>query len=192
MPCQVAPPAWEGGSLLQTPNHVRLVQTSSCRGYCQRLRPSRWGVQGWAAVGAGEQGSGGERHPEEAWGSWWAVSRGKVGRMGSGAIIGPDDFSSAKPNQGCRGGVVAGRDRCPGAGLIPRLKLVPFSRDGQCGEEEGQQRGLPTLPTSRTWTETEQQGKQGRPAAELPRQAAGPQLAPSTQRLLTRRSPTAS
>lgn len=59
MPCQVAPPAWDGGSLLQTPNHVRLVQTSSCRGYCQRLRPSRWGVQGWAAVGAGEQGSGG-------------------------------------------------------------------------------------------------------------------------------------
>lgn len=60
-----------------------------------------------------------------------------------------------------------GRGRNPGAGSILRLELAPFSRDGQCGEEEGRQRGFPSLPTSRTWAETAA-GEAGQPASAHP------------------------
>lgn len=44
----------------------------------------------------------------EPWGSRREVSRRTVGRTWSGAVIRPADLFSAKPNQGCRGGVMAG------------------------------------------------------------------------------------
>jgi len=48
-------------SLLQTPNHMCLVQTPSRRGYHGHLCWSQWGTQqGHAAVGPREQGWGGE------------------------------------------------------------------------------------------------------------------------------------
>ena len=132
-------------------------------------------MQGWAAAGAGEWGSGGGilrslgtpggQFPEGRW----------LGH-GLGQLLAQLTSLVQNPIRGAGEG-----DRCPGAGSIPRPELVPFSRDGQCGEEEGQQRGVPSLPTSRNWAETEWQGKRGRPASS-----------PALGAWLTRRSPTAS
>lgn len=153
MPRQVDPPAGGGGrgrGFLTSNSKPRASRADELV-YRQRSCPSRWGVQGWAAAGARERGSGadilrmhgapGGQFPEGRW----------VGR-GLGQLLA--HLFSAKPNWGGGGRVVAGRDRHPGAGSIPRLEMAPFSRDGQCGEEEGRQRGFPALPTSRTWAET--------------------------------------
>lgn len=159
MPRQVDPPARVGRSGRGVPYFKLQTTCLSCRraGVPPMLVPIEVGCAGLGCSWGKRTGLR-RRHPEDARGSWWAFSRGKVGRTWPGAIAGPADLFSAKPNWewvGEGGGrAVAGRDRHPGAGSIPRLEMAPFSRDGQCGEEKGWQRGFPALPTSRTWAET--------------------------------------
>ena len=159
MPRQVDPPARVGRSGRGVPYFKLQTTCLSCRraGVPPMLVPIEVGCAGLGCSWGKRTGLR-RRHPEDARGSWWAFSRGKVGRTWPGAIAGPADLFSAKPNWewvGEGGGrAVAGRDRHPGAGSIPRLERAPFSRDGQCGEEKGWQRGFPALPTSRTWAET--------------------------------------
>lgn len=102
MPRQVNPQAWEEGSELQTPNCVSRADELTLR---VPLTPVPLEV-GCAGLGCswGRRMGLGRRHPEEPRDSWWAVSRGKVAGTWPGAVVGPADLFSAKPNQGCRGG----------------------------------------------------------------------------------------
>ena len=151
MPRQADPPAGEGWGVFLTSNSKPRASRADELVYCQRSCPSRWGVQGWAAARARERGSGGDilrmhgapggQFPEGRW-------------VGCGLGQSLAQLTSLVQNPTGGAGKRWWWGRNPGAGSILRLELAPFSRDGQCGEEEGRQRGFPSPPTSRTWAET--------------------------------------
>ena len=152
MPRQVDPPAGEGWG--RGVPYFKLQTTClSCRraGVPPTLVPIKVGCAGWAAAGARERGSGGDiLRTRGAPGGQFPEGRWVRGGLGQSLA----QLTSLVQNPTRGAGEGSGQDRHPGAGSIPRLELAPFSRDGQCGKEEGRQRGFPSLPTSRTWVET--------------------------------------
>lgn len=132
--------------------------------------PSEVGCSGLSCSWDRKQGSGGAalRNPTRLLVGGFQK---KVGRTWSGAVISPAVLFSAKPNRGCRGRVVAGQGRCPGAGSIPRLELVPFS-SSQTSEMSSVERRRGGREGSHPFPPVEhgrkqRQGKQGQPRAAV-------------------------